>query len=189
MISNDREYRGFNFEQTEDSMIVTGKAVAFNSPTVLYECNGIQYKEVIDPKAFEGVDLSDVVLVIDHQGTPAARTKNNTLKLDIRADGLYIEADLSKNATGRELYEDIKNGFYSSMSFSFIAEVDEYNAETHTRTIKKFKRIYDVSVVSFPAYQNTSISARSFFAVEAEKEMKAIAEAEFRKKLILKTYF
>ncbi|NLD47496.1 MAG: HK97 family phage prohead protease [Clostridiaceae bacterium] len=186
MISNDREYRSFDFEQSDDEkMIITGKAVVFNTPTVLYEIDGIQYKEVIAPGALDGVDLSDVVLVIDHEGKPAARTKNSTLKLEVRNDGLYIEADLSKNATGRELHEDIKNGFYQSMSFAFTVETDEYNRDTRTRTIKKVKRLYDVSAVSFPAYKNTSISARSFFEAEAEKEQKAKELAELRQKLIL----
>jgi HK97 family phage prohead protease len=186
MISNDREYRSFNFEQSDDEkMIVTGKAIAFNSPTVLYEIDGIQYKEVIAPDALDGVDLSDIVLVVDHQGKPAARTKNNTLKLDIRADGLYIEADLSKNQTGRELYEDVKNGFFASMSFSFIVETDEYNSETRTRTIKKFKRIFDCSIVTFPAYESTSISARSYFELEREKEEKTKELVELRQRLIL----
>lgn len=188
MITNDREYRSFNFDTNEESMIVRGKAIAFNSSTVLYEQNGIKYNEVIDSRALDGVDLSDVVLVIDHEGKPAARTKNGTLKLDLRADGLYIEADLSKNATGRELYEDIKNGFYQSMSFAFTVESEEYDRNTHTRTITKIKKLYDTSAVSYPAYKNTSISARSFFEVEAEKEIKAIAEAEQRKKL-LDTFF
>lgn len=190
MITKDREYRHFQFERAEkeDQMKVYGKPVIFNNETVLYEINGVEYKEVISPKAFDGVDLSDVVLNIDHEGKPAAKTKNGTLQLTVRDDGLFMEADLSKNATGRELHEDIRNGFYDAMSFAFTAEAEEYNRETRTRTITKIKRLFDVSAVTFPAYSQTSIQARSFFEAEAEKERKAAEAANLRKRLILKTY-
>ena len=190
-ITKDREYRGFDFnlEEKEDKMVVEGRAIVFNTPTVLFEMDGVEYKEKIDSRALEGVDLSDVVLVIDHAGKPAARTRNNTLQLDLRKDGLYIRADLSKNETGRELYEDIKNGFFDTMSFAFTVEEDEYDKRNHMRTVSKIKRIFDVSAVSFPAYEKTSIQARNRIE-EAEAEIEALEKAkELRKRLILKTYF
>ena len=189
-ISKDREYRGFDFiTEDEDKMIVEGRAIVFNTSTTLFEKDDIQFKEKIDARALDGVDLSDVVLVIDHQGKPAARTRNNTLQLDLREDGLYVRADLSKNSTGRELYEDIKNGFFDTMSFAFTVEDDEYDKRNHTRTINKIKRIFDVSAVSFPAYQQTSIQARNRIE-EAEAEIEALEKAkELRKRLLLKTYY
>jgi HK97 family phage prohead protease len=181
MITKDRQYRNFDFkrrEKTEDGkMIVTGNPIVFNRETVIWEYDGIQYKEVIDAKALDGADLSDVVLNIDHYGKPAAKTKNKTLVLDKRLDGLYMEADLSQNSTGRELYEDIRNGFYDKMSFAFTVEEDSYNRDTHTRTILKIKRLYDVSAVTFPAYEQTSISARSW--AEAQHDIE-VAEAAKR---------
>ena len=188
MITKDRMYRSFEFEAQEEGMVVKGKPVVFNSSTVLYEIDEVEYKEVIDARAFESCDISDVVLNIDHTGKPAAKTKNGTLSLEVKTDGVYMEADLSKNETGRELYEDIQNGFYDKMSFAFSVEDDEYDRATHTRTIKKIGRLFDVSAVTFPAYNNTTISARSFFEVEAEKERKLAEANELRKKLILKTY-
>lgn len=191
MITKDREYRSFLFEQEENQgeMIVMGKPVAFNDATVLYEFDGIQYKELIDSRAFDGAKMDDVVLNIDHEGKPAAKTKNNTLQLEVKPDGLYMRADLSKNETGRELYEDIKNDFYEKMSFAFTVKEDAYDPATHTRTVLKIDRLFDVSAVTYPAYSNTSISARSFFEAEAEKEYKARELAELRKELIIKTYF
>ena len=184
MISKDREYRNFqDINLQEDSKTVSGLAVVFNSPTVLYEIGGKEYREVVDPGAFDGVDLSDVVLNVDHEGKPAAKTKNQTLRLEVRPEGLYMEADLSKNQTGRELYEDIRNGFYDKMSYAYSVEADEYNRETRTRTLKKVKRLYDVSAVTFPAYSQTSLQARSFFEAEAEKEQKAMEIAEKRRRL------
>ncbi|MBP2638434.1 MAG: phage prohead protease, family [Firmicutes bacterium] len=182
MITKDRQYKSFNFERrekTEDGkMIVTGNPIVFNRETVIWEYDGVQYKEVIDAKALDSADMGDVVLNIDHCGKPAAKTKNNTLTFDKRIDGLYIEADLSQNATGRELYEDIDNGFYDKMSFAFTTEEDSYNRDTHTRTILKIAKVYDVSAVTFPAYEQTSISARSWAEAQHEIEVAEATAAE-----------
>lgn len=178
MITKDRFYRAFDFEtreQTEDGkLMVVGQPVVFNKETVIWEYDGVKYKEVIDARALDDAKMDDVVFNIDHQGKPAAKTKNRTLLLDVRADGLYMEADLSQNATGRELYEDITKKFYDKMSFAFTVSESSYNRDTHTRTILKIKRLYDVSAVTFAAYEQTSISARSW--AEAQREIEA-AEA------------
>lgn len=173
MITKDREYRHFQFERAEgDDHTVNGIPIVFNRETVLYEIEGKQYREKIDPRALDGAIIDDVVLNIDHKGKPAAKTKNGTLKLEVRNDGVYMSADLGKNATGRELHEDIVNGFYDKMSFAFSIDEggDSYDRDTRTRTVTKIKRLYDVSAVTTPAYQETSISARSFFKLESEKE-------------------
>lgn len=176
----NREYRSFDFQTNE--MRATGVPVVFNSPTALYEIEGIKYFEQVDARAFDGVDLSDVVLNIDHQGKPAAKTRNGTLTLEIRSDGLHMDADLSKNATGRELHEDITNGFYDKMSFAFTVAKESYDKKTRTRSIEKIDRLFDVSAVTFPAYNQTNLSARSFFEAEAERE-KAEALAREERKL------
>ena len=111
---------------------------------------------------------------------------------------------MSKNATGRELYEDIRNGFYDKMSFAFKVREDSYDRETRTRTILRIERIFDVSAVTFPAYEQTSISARSWaearHEIEAAEAAKKQAEAcrgaeatqeeiEKYKSLLLQRYF
>lgn len=181
LVTRDRHYRNFDFEyrETEDGkMIVVGKPVVFNQETVIWEYDGVQYKEVINSRAFDDAKMDDVVFNVDHQGKPAAKTKNGTLKLFVQADGLYMEADLSKNATGRELFEDIRNGFYDKMSFAFKVEESSYNPDTRTRTILKIKRLYDVSAVTFPAYEQTSLVARSWAEAQFEKEKKAAEAAK-----------
>jgi len=175
MITNNRQYRNFDFETKE--MRVEGQAVTFENPTLMFEVDGMQFYEVISRSAFEEAKIDDVVLVIDHKGKPAAKTKNGTLELKANESGLFISADLSRNATGRELHEDIENGFYDKMSFAFTISSESYDKKTRTRRIEKIDRLYDVSAVTFPAYENTSINARSFFEVEAEKENKLNAEA------------
>lgn len=169
MITKDREYRSFEFDSGEE-MKVEGIPVVFESPTVILEIDGIKYYEVIDRNAFANCDMSNVVLNIDHCGKPAAKTKNKTLDITIRDSDVFISADLNKNATGRELHEDIRNGFYDKMSFAFTVSKESYDKETRTRRILEIDRLYDVSAVTVPAYDQTSIMARSFFDVEAEKE-------------------
>ena len=181
MITKDRQYRAFEFEQKEEGKIIEGYAVVFNQETVLYSYEGIDYKEVIDRNAFNDVNLKDVVLNIDHNGKPLARTKNNTLELSIDDKGLFIRADLSGTEAGRQAHEEISGGYFDKMSFAFSVKESSYNRDTRTSTITKIDRLYDVSVVTFPAYEQTTVSARSFFEAEAEKEAMEIAQAEQRK--------
>lgn len=170
MITNDREYRSFDFQTNDAEMRITGTPVVFNSPTLMYEYDGAKYYEQIDARAFDEANMKDVVLVVNHDGTPAARTKNGTLKLEVRSNELFMDADLSKSSIGPSLREDIKNGVFDKMSFAFTVKQTSYNKETRMRTIEKIDRLYDVSVVTFPAYEQTSVTARSFFEAEAEKE-------------------
>lgn len=163
-------------------MKVEGQAVAFDTPTVIAEIDGMKFNEVIDKRAFDNAKMDDVVLVIDHEGKPAAKTKNGTLELLKTEQGLFIRADLSKNATGRELHEDIQNGFYDKMSFAFTVRKDMYDKQTRTRRILEIDRLYDVSAVTFPAYEATSISARSFYEAEAEVERRELRDKELKLK-------
>ena len=183
MISNDRQYRAFEFDVVdEENKIVEGRAVVFGQPTVLFEMDGIKFYVVIDRNAFNNANMKDVVFVENHEGTPGARTRNNTLQLEIRDDGLYSRADLSKSSKGPAIYSDIKNGIYDRMSFSFKVRKDSYDKATRTRKILEIDRLFDVSVVTFPAYEQTSISARSFFEAEAEKERIEMRQREDKKK-------
>lgn len=189
MITQDRLYRSFKFTQN-DEKVIEGYAATFDSQTVLYEIDGIEYKEVIAKGAFDGADLKDVVLVVDHEGKPIARTKNNSLQLTVDNVGLKIRADLSNTQYAREVYEEIRQGLFDKMSFAFTVADESYDRETRTRTIKSIKRLYDVSVVTFPAYESTSVSARSFFELEREKELAEAKEIERRKlklKLLIET--
>jgi HK97 family phage prohead protease len=183
MISKDREYRAFEFEM-QDGMIVTGRAAVFDTPTIMYEYDGMKFYETISRDAFAESNLKDVVLVVNHDGTPAARTRNGTLKLDIQSDGLYVWADISKSSVGPALHEDVKNGVFDRMSFAFTVREASYDRATRTRNITKIDRLYDVSVVTFPAYEQTSVSARGFFEAEAEKEAVETAGRERRKRVI-----
>lgn len=170
MISKDRVYRSFVFRMDENEMKVDGYAAIFDRETVLYEYDGIQYKEIVDRNSFVGTQMSDVVMNFNHGGKPVARTKNNTLTLKVDDVGLFVSADLSGTEAGRNLYEEIKGGYIDKMSFAFTISDEEYDQNSHTRTIKGIKRLYDVAAVDIPAYESTTIQARSYFEAEAERE-------------------
>lgn len=194
MRNNGREYRTLDlqFKAKEDgaesNYIVEGYASTFE-PYVLLEEEGVEYKEIIDKNAFDDADLSDVVFRIDHEGRVYARTSAGTVKLDTDEHGLRISADLSRTASAREVYEDIRAGNYDKMSFAFIVDADTYDKETHTRVISRIGKVFDISPVSFPANPGTEITARAYFngVIEMEKAERLLAERKERlKKSILK---
>ena len=178
--------------QDEDNkLMVEGYALVFDAPTVIWEYDGVQYKEVIERGALDGADMYDVPFKYNHSSNVMvmARTRNKTLQLAIDEKGLFVRADLALTTTGKDLYTLIQRGDIDKMSFAFSVEEDEYDSKTHTRRIKKFRRIYDVAAVDVPAYEQTSISARGFFELEREKELALERASELRKKhLLLKTY-
>mgnify|MGYP003321799263 CR=1 FL=1 len=158
----DREYRAMQAMQAEEDKEyrVTGYASTFE-PYVMYSYDGIDYYERIDPHAFDAADMTDVIMQYDHNGRVFARTGKG-LELSIDSHGLKIDADLSLSSRAKDLYEDIKAGLINKMSFAFTVAEDAYDRDTHTRTILKIKKVYDVSAVSIPANGDTDISARSF---------------------------
>lgn len=183
MISKDREYRSFvelRAAGEDDKATVEGYAAVFDTPTVMYSVDGIDYKEEIATGAFNSTEMSDVVMNYNHAGKPVARTKNGTLTLSVDSRGLKVSADLSGTEEGRRLYEEIKGGY---IDIAFKVSEDAYNSDTHTRRITGIKRLFDVAAVDRPAYDATEISARSYFSAEAER---AKAEAEKRAAMKLK---
>lgn len=149
----------------------------------------MEYKEIIDRHAFDKCDMSDVIFNYNHGGKVVARLRNKTLALNIDERGVNIDADLGGTTAGRELYEEIDGGYVDKMSFSFTVREASYDSVTHTRTITKVKKLYDVSAVDIPAYNDTSISARSFFEEEHSRELAALEQARRRKKLVALTYY
>ena len=193
-MKNDREYRTLNIEVREaneagePSYIVRGYASTFE-PYVLFEEDGVQYKEQIDPHAFDETDMSDVVFRIDHEGAVYARSSAGTLKVGVDERGLFDEADLSKTAKARELFEDIVAGNYPKQSFAFTVREDSYDRDSHTRTILKIGKLFDVSPVSFPANPTTSlgVATRDYFngVIEAERAERLANEKHARDKALL----
>ena len=177
-------------DSQDEKMLIQGYAIRFNEPAV-FNFDGVEYREVIDPRALDKTDMKDVPLRYNHSDNVMvmARTRNKTLQLIKDEQGLRILADLANTTAGRDLYELIKRGDVDKMSFAFTVAKDDYDRETRTRTILAIDKIFDVSAVDTPAYETTSISVRSYFEVEIEKERIALERAARRKRLILKTYF
>lgn len=173
-IASGREYRNIQFEfralDDSDEMIVEGYATTFNDPYELYNMGDYIVMEQIDSKAFDECDMDDVIFQYNHEGRVFARTSNNTLEVVPDEKGLHIRANLGGTEIGRELYEEIKGGYTTKMSFGFrvgedtrtVTEDYENNVTTVLRTVTKIVKLYDVSAVSLPANDGTEISARNY---------------------------
>ena len=184
-INNGREYRKMELNiQEPDSYNVRGYATTFNEKYTLFEDRDFRIDEQVDPHAFDECDMRDVIFQYDHEGRVFARTSNDTLKRTPDAHGLEVNAYLGGTEIGRNLFEEIKGGYTSKMSFGFHVEADDIKEEEvegkviYTRTIKKINKLYDVSAVSLPANDGTEISARSLkdgaiAKLEAERLLKA----------------
>ena len=191
-IDSGREYRAFvsDMEITdEQEMIVEGYATTFNQPYLLGSWDGYNIYEQVDRNAFNDTDMTDVIMQYDHQGRVFARNKNGTLELTVDERGLKVRANLGGTEIGRQLYQEIKGGYTDKMSFGFTVADDEFVADDNgeLRTITKVGKLYDVSAVSIPANDATSISARKFCeGVVAELETERKRAAEKRRKDILR---
>nr|DAM51215.1 MAG TPA: prohead serine protease [Caudoviricetes sp.] len=181
-------------ENEENKQLVEGYAAVFNQRTLIWESewSGWKYMEVIDRNAFDGADMSDTVFKYNHGDIAMvlARASNNTLTMNTDDKGLRISADIIDTNNGTDVYKLIKRGDLNKMSFAFTvknerSESDREN-KIYTRTITAFDKIYDVAVVDFPAYDGTSIQARSKeYFVNLER---GLQEEKRRKKLYLMTY-
>lgn len=159
---DDRQYRSANMELKDDSYIVEGYATTWERYK-LYDRGDETIYEQFSREDFAGTIMDDVILQYDHNGPVYARMSNDTLELSFDDHGLKVRADLSKTEKARSMYEDIKTGMVTKMSWGFLPnDLPEYDAETKTITWKKgIRKIYDVSAVSIPANDTTEISARS----------------------------
>lgn len=173
------QLRAASWEAGSEGKIV-GYAVVFEQRTVLYTdpVTNFEYGEIIDRNALDGADLSDVILRYNHGGRCLARTRNQTLQLTIDDHGLRIEADMTKSEEARSFYEDVKSGLIDKMSFAFEIQESEWNQDTRTSRVTKISRLLDVSLVDFPAYNQTQVSARGSFEAFAEPERRAYQVAQ-----------
>lgn len=173
MVKSDREYRNMTMQirdaqegEEEQRKIVNGYASTFDEPYKLFTGEGWELWEVVERTAFDETDMSDVIFQYDHKGRVFARTRNNTLRVEPDERGLFIEADLGGTEIGRELFEEIAGGYTDRMSFGFTVTGESEDKEQsdsgvwiYTRHITKVGKLYDVSAVSIPANDGTSIAA------------------------------
>ena len=173
----------FRAEDTEDNkMEIKGYAAVFNSPETY------SYTEVIDSRAFDETDMSDVVLRYNHNDTfmVLARTRNKSLSLNVDEKGLYMDATLQDDITEhKNIFNAIKSGLIDKQSFAFTIDEDSYDYDTDTRTILKIGKLYDVSVVDQPFYNATDVSIarnENDEFLERRKELREQHEKELEEK-------
>ena len=104
---------------------------------MLYEWDGNKYYERIDRNALAGADMSDVIMQYNHEGKVLARLSSGTLGVEANDNGLFTFADLSKSRAAQDMFEEIKNGLVTKMSWAFRVSEDSYDRDTRTRTILK----------------------------------------------------
>lgn len=203
-LDEGRQYRDIDVSSFErrsgddGEKIVTGYATTFDQPYELFRDRWGSYsyivREQIDPAAFDNTDMSDVIMQYNHEGRVFARGSNGTLEVAPDKHGLHIRADLGGTEIGRQLFEEISGGYTTKMSFGFRVgkdkreETEERDEETGVttvtvlRTILDISKLYDVSAVSLPANDATSISARNFGEGVFDEFKKEILAREARER-------
>ncbi|MCD8914263.1 HK97 family phage prohead protease [Staphylococcus simulans] len=144
----------------DKKMIVEGYALRFNTESHLLG----EFVETISPGALENADLTDVRCLIDHNSSYVlGRTVADTLSLTVDDKGLYFRCQLPNTTYARDLYENIKLGNVNQCSFGFSIEEDGDTFERRSdglfkRTVNKIKSLFDVSIVTYPAYEETDVA-------------------------------
>lgn len=172
--------RAYNFEiraenNEKNGDFITGRPIVYNSMTDLG-----YFKEVIEAGALDKTNLKDVRFLVNHNTDmiPLARSRNNnensTMQMEVDKDGMAIRVNLDteNNSEARNLYSAIKRGDITGMSFMFTIDKEEWeglDTDMPTRRIKAISQVYEVSAVTFPAYESTEISARDKEALESAK--------------------
>ena len=172
--------RAYNFEiraenNEKNGDFITGRPIVYDSRTNLG-----WFDEIIEAGALDKSNLKDVRFLVNHNTNmiPLARSRNNnensTMQMEVDKDGMSIRVNLDteNNTEARNLYSAIKRGDITGMSFMFTIDDEEWeNLESDhpTRHIRKISQVFEVSAVTFPAYESTEISARDKEALESAK--------------------
>lgn len=147
----------------KEGLYLKGTPIVYDTPTTIKESFG-EYIEVIRRGALDNADLTDVRLLYNHDLTkiPLARVPK-TMGFTLDPAGLSMSAELPQTEEGRSVHKAVLRGDLSGMSFSFKVPPggDSFDAATNTRTINKIEKVYEFSIVPFPAYPQTSVEARA----------------------------
>lgn len=188
-----KEIRAFNFEvraeeNEEHGHFLSGRPIVYNSETDIG-----WYRETIAEGALDETDLRDVRFLVNHDTNmiPLARSRNNTdsstMQMVVDTEGMKIRVDLDteNNADARSLYSAVSRGDITGMSFMFAVRGDKWDdidSDSPKRTITDISRVFEVSAVTFPAYEATSINARGLAdALESAKASLESVKAEQRR--------
>ena len=182
------EQRSYSFEVRaevgEGGAIITGRPIVYDSRTDLG-----YFDEIIDQGALDGADLTDVRFLVNHDISkiPLARSRrnngNSTMQLSVDAEGMFIRVklDVENNAEAKALYSAVQRGDISGMSFMFSIDGESWeNLESDhpARHVTKIGSVVEVSACTFPAYDATTINARSKEALESARSAVEIARRQ-----------
>lgn len=175
------ELRSFDFEiraakDDANGTFIEGVPIVFDK-----KCDMGFFEEYISRDALSKTDMKDVRFLVNHniEMTPLARSRNNnansTMQMEVKEDGMHIRVNLDteNNTDAKNLYSAIQRGDVSGMSFMFIVRGDKWeklDSDYPKRTITDIEKIFEVSAVTFPAYEDTSIKARSVSALESARQ-------------------
>ena len=151
-----REYRA---DTTVEGNRLVGHASVFNQEARIKD-----FWEQVDPAAFDRAlrEDQDVVCLANHDGLPLGRRSAGTLRLGTDTNGLTQETDLPDTTLGRDVRELVRRGDLRSMSFGFVVTDEDWSVRedgSQLRTIRDLD-LFDVSVVTFPAYAGTDLALR-----------------------------
>ena len=180
-------------ERKKEGRTIEGYAALFNSDSELFAG---EWTERIAPGAFDDVLNDDAVALFNHDSNLILARNKVNMKLEVDEKGLRYTFEAPNTTAGNDLVENIANGNVRQSSFAFTVDKDEWEhsedkAKPSVRTIKKMKRLYDVSPVTTPAYPDTTVGKRTIDSLkeEAEKRMKAENERVFKLALMRHALF
>ncbi len=174
-------------EETEDKMILEGYAIVYDEPTLIGD-ESYGFIESISRSAITDAAIKDVPMKYNHMDSflIIARTKNGSLTLTSDDVGLKVRAELLDTQSNQDIFKMVKSGLLDKMSFAFVVSEQEWdqNGDVPKRYIRKIERLYDVSIVDTPAYDKTSIYARSLEAMDLELKTMELEERKRQVELV-----
>lgn len=186
----EKEIRSYNieFKAVPESRVIEGRAIPFN----VFSPNREGFREMVSPEAVEGViEKSDIKFLYNHDGSQGFLARNNkgkgSLNIEVKDDGVYFSFEAGHDNLSTYVLERLQKGELNEMSWAFTIEKDEWEKKSdgvYDRTITKFERLYDFSVVDNSYYGiEGAVKCARYAEIQEEERLaneKAMKEAEER---------
>ena len=169
-------------QRIESDHYVDGYAALYEPYVLYYDYQNNPVYERFERGCFDGCDMSDIIMQYDHEGKVLARNSNGSLVVEADDTGLFFAADLSRTEAARNLYDEVKAGMVTKMSWRFRCGNYYFDKDTRTIVHLTVKKIYDVSAVSIPANDDTEINARAWADGEIAQVARREAELDERRR-------
>ena len=169
-------------QRIESDHYVDGYAALYEPYVLYYDYQNNPVYERFERGCFDDCDMSDIIMQYDHEGKVLARNSNGSLVVEADDTGLFFAADLSRTEAARNLYDEVKAGMVTKMSWRFRCGNYYFDKDTRTIVHLTVKKIYDVSAVSIPANDDTEINARAWADGEIAQVARREAELDERRR-------